>query len=165
MNKQSVSKFLILGFLSAGLIACGMPNGSGDDMNSNSSIDPTLSVDGGHGKVSTTTKSTAKGTGTGTGGGTNTLSDEDNGFDDMSAEFADDNTIEVQGKVSGNADTVAFVINGEDKFEANVNADRSFSIQIGITAEDKRSMVVAFVYGGDVKNIVLSNDNLEILEF
>lgn len=170
MKKLDVTKFVILGMLSIGLIACGTPSSdnasnSGGSDNGDSLKGGTSYPDGGH------TSPTVKGGGgvkVDDGGHTAALasnSSEETSFKDIGAEFVADNMIKFHGTISAHADFVSFVINGSEAYQVAVNPDLSFEMEIGVTDEDKKEMIVDFVAGDAVQTFVMLDGNIEFHQF
>lgn len=185
MKKLDVTKFVILGMLSIGLIACGTPSSDSSSTSTGSDTGDSLKS-GGKCSEGGGTRSLAEGGGTkcakatpvAEGGGTSPLPADEGGgtialasnssevtFKDIGAEFVADNAIKFHGTLSAHADFVSFVINGSEAYQIAVNPDLSFEMEIGVTDEDKKEMIVDFVAGDAVQTFVMLDGNIEFHQF
>ncbi len=185
MKKLDVTKFVVLGMLSLGLMACGAPSSDSSSTSTGSDTGDTLKggtqcseggntrsvAEGGNTKCAKA-KPVAEGGNTGPlpvdeGGNTMALtsSDANPSFKDIGAEFVADNMIKFHGTLSAHADFVSFVINGSEAYQVAVNPDLSFEMEIGVTDEDKKEMIVDFVAGDAVQTFVMIDGNIEFHQF
>lgn len=171
MKKLDVTKLVILGMLSIGLIACGTPssdnasNSGGSD--NGDSLKKAPRAEGGNGTPKVIPEG-GNGSQVAEGGNGQALMDNDQeelSFTDIDAEFVADNTIKFHGTLSAHADFVSFVINGSEAYQIAVNPDLSFEMEIGVTDEDKKEMIVDFVAGDAVQTFVMLDGNIEFHQF